>query len=116
MPDSMLARRLGETERQRLLAQHPQWQPLAERDAIRRRFRFESFASAFGFMTAVAIEAERLGHHPEWSNLHDHIDILLTTHDVEGLSQRDAELADRIDGLALRFGLLPDGAEPLDLL
>lgn len=96
--------RLAETERRQLFARHPLWQPLAERDAIRRRFRFADFAEAFGFMSAVAIAAEAIGHRPEWSNLDDQVEILLTTRDIEALSQRDAALAQRIDELALMLG------------
>lgn len=102
--DAPIARRLGEAERRRLFAQHPQWQMMAERDAIRRSFRFADFAEAFGFMSAVAIAAEGIGHHPDWSNIYDRVEIILTTYDVEGLSQRDAALAQRINELALLFG------------
>ncbi len=102
--DRITTRRLGETERQRLLAQHPLWLPLAERDAIRRRFRFADFAEAFGFISAVAIVSEGMDHHPEWSNIFDQVEIVLTTHALDGLSVLDAELARRIDELALLFG------------
>lgn len=96
--------RLAESERRQLFARHPLWQPLAERDAIRRRFRFADFAEAFGFMSAVAIASEAVGHRPEWSNLDDCVEIVLTSRDIEALSPRDAALAQRIDELALLFG------------
>ena len=102
--DLKIARRLSGTERQRLLAEHRLWEQVAERGAIRRSFRFSDFAEAFGFMSAVAITAEGMDHHPEWSNVHGRVEILLSTHDVEGLSQRDVALAQRIDALALLFG------------
>jgi 4a-hydroxytetrahydrobiopterin dehydratase len=66
---------------------------------IRRQFRFDDFATAFAFMTHVAILAEKADHHPEWSNVYNRVDILLTTHDVGGLSQRDIDLATAISGL-----------------
>jgi 4a-hydroxytetrahydrobiopterin dehydratase len=75
-----------------------------DREAITRYLRFASFAEAFGFMSAVAIIADRHGHHPEWSNVYDRVEIVLTTHEAQGLSPRDARLAERIDELALLFG------------
>lgn len=96
--------RLGEAERRQLFARHPLWQPIAEREAIRRCLRFADFAEAFRFMSAVAAAAEAISHYPEWSNLHARVDILLTTHELEGLSQHDAALAQHIDELALLFG------------
>lgn len=98
------ARRLTDRERDALLRRHPMWQLNHEREAITRYLRFDSFAEAFGFMSAVAIIADRLDHHPEWSNVYDRVEIILTTHDADGLSPRDAALAERIDDLALLFG------------
>jgi 4a-hydroxytetrahydrobiopterin dehydratase len=70
-----------------------------EGDAILRDFRFDDFVGAFGFMTAVAMLAERADHHPEWSNVYNRVSIRLTTHDAGGLTQRDLDLAAAIDGL-----------------
>ena len=75
-------------------------------DTLRREFEFEDFAGAFGFMAAVAVAAERLNHHPDWSNSYNRVSISLTSHDVGGLSERDFRLARRID--ALRGGRLGD--------
>lgn len=66
---------------------------------IRRRFEFEDFVHAFSFMTAVALAAERMNHHPDWSNVYNRVDISLSSHDVDGLSERDFKLAGRIDSL-----------------
>jgi 4a-hydroxytetrahydrobiopterin dehydratase len=66
---------------------------------IRRQFRFADFAVAFGFMAHVAILAERADHHPEWFNVYNRVDILLTTHDAGGLSQRDIDLALAINAI-----------------
>jgi 4a-hydroxytetrahydrobiopterin dehydratase len=64
-----------------------------------RSFKFADFVEAFGFMTRVALLAEKADHHPEWSNVYNRVDILLTTHDCDGLSQRDLDLARKIDKL-----------------
>jgi 4a-hydroxytetrahydrobiopterin dehydratase len=64
-----------------------------------RDFRFADFSQAFGFMARVALAAEALGHHPDWSNVWNRVSIALETHDLGGLSTLDLQLADRIDGL-----------------
>lgn len=91
--------KLNSDERSALLAAHPDWTYDESRDAIMRRFIFADFARAFGFMTSVAILAEKMDHHPEWSNVYNRVDILLTTHDADGLSARDAKLAAAIEAL-----------------
>ena len=98
------AYRLSDDECADLLREHPLWSLRHDRKAITRYLRFESFAEAFGFMSAIAIIADRHDHHPEWSNVYDRVEILLTTHDVDGLSSRDIVLAAKIDDLALLFG------------
>jgi len=70
-----------------------------ERDAVRRSFSFKDFVEAFGFMSKVALLAERADHHPEWTNVYNRVEILLTTHDAGGLSRRDIALAEAIDRL-----------------
>jgi 4a-hydroxytetrahydrobiopterin dehydratase len=67
---------------------------------LHREFRFADFSAAFGFMTRVALAAETLGHHPEWSNVWNRVSIDLTTHDTGGLSTLDRDLAARIDRIA----------------
>ena len=78
----------------------PGWADVAGRDAIRREFRFADFNTAFGFMTRVAIAAEKADHHPEWSNVYNRVEIVLTTHDADGVSERDVALATFIDSAA----------------
>ena len=95
-----MVRKLDETERSALLARFPEWTHEPSRDAITRQFKFADFAQAFGFMASVAIIAEKMDHHPEWSNVYNRVDILLTTHDADGLSERDAKLAEAIEALA----------------
>lgn len=95
-----MAQKLDEDARTALLARFPDWAHEPARDAITRRFTFDDFAQAFGFMASVAIIAEKMDHHPEWSNVYNRVDILLTTHDADGLSERDARLAEAIEALA----------------
>ena len=90
---------LTQEQRAAALAELPEWTVVAEPDGISRRFVFGDFVAAFGFMTRVAIVAEKADHHPEWSNVYNRVDIILTTHDAGGLSQRDVDLAHAINGL-----------------
>ena len=76
------------------------WSEVDGRDAIAKKFTFSDFNEAFGFMSRVAIEAERIDHHPEWFNVYNRVDITLSTHDADGLSERDIQLAKWIDGIA----------------
>ncbi len=76
------------------------WAMDAERDAIRKTFVFRNFVQAFGWMTQVAIHAEKLNHHPEWSNVYKTVEVLLWTHDAGGLTELDVKLAKRMDALA----------------
>jgi 4a-hydroxytetrahydrobiopterin dehydratase len=77
----------------------PRWTMVEERDAMRRSFRFADFSEAWGFMSRVALLAEQHGHHPEWSNVWNRVEITLATHDAGGLTERDAALARAIDAL-----------------
>ena len=90
---------LNEAERADALDGLPDWDYHEERDAITRKIMFADFAEAFGFMARVALIAEKMDHHPEWSNVWNRVDILLTTHDAGGLSHRDVELAEAIDAI-----------------
>jgi 4a-hydroxytetrahydrobiopterin dehydratase len=94
-----MVERLSEQARDAALAALTGWQHEPERDAITRRFTFADFNQAFGFMTRVALLAEKADHHPEWSNVWNRVDILLTTHDAGGLSQRDVDMARGIEAL-----------------
>lgn len=76
------------------------WQKVDGRDAITRTFVFANFVAAFGWMTKVALLAEKMNHHPEWSNVYKTVTVTLTTHDVGGLSDLDIALADKMDALA----------------
>lgn len=90
---------LSEAERVEALEGLPDWDHDEARDAITRGFVFADFSEAFAFMTRVALLAEKADHHPEWSNVYNRVDILLTTHDAGGLSARDIDMAQAIDAL-----------------
>lgn len=75
------------------------WAMVDGRDAIHKTYVFKNFVEAFGFMTQAAIWAEKLNHHPEWSNVYKTVEVTLTTHDVGGLSELDGKLAAKLDAL-----------------
>jgi 4a-hydroxytetrahydrobiopterin dehydratase len=75
------------------------WEMVEGRDAIRKRFVFADFTEAFGWMTRAALWAEKWNHHPEWFNVYKTVDVVLSTHDVGGLSALDAKLARKFDSL-----------------
>jgi 4a-hydroxytetrahydrobiopterin dehydratase len=93
----MAAQPLTSADLERLPELLPAWSLLAGK--LHREFRFANFSEAFGFMARVALAAEHLDHHPEWSNVWNRVVIDLTTHDTGGLSNLDLELARRIDAL-----------------
>ncbi|MBW4709455.1 4a-hydroxytetrahydrobiopterin dehydratase [Roseobacter sp. YSTF-M11] len=76
------------------------WHMVDGRDAIQKTFVFTNFIEAFGWMTRVAIWAEKWDHHPEWHNVYKTVDVVLTTHDVDGISALDAKLARKMDSLS----------------
>ncbi|VVE63177.1 4a-hydroxytetrahydrobiopterin dehydratase [Pandoraea captiosa] len=92
--------RLSSEERATLAEVLPEWHQVVGRDAIQRSFTFHDFNEAFGFMTQVALKAETMNHHPEWFNVYNRVDITLSTHDADGLTQRDIDLATAIDQYA----------------
>ena len=81
------------------LAGLTQWKEVPGRDAIQRSLRFADFSQAFAFMTRVALAAEKADHHPEWSNVYNRVDIVLSTHDAGGLSEKDVALARFVDSI-----------------
>ncbi len=90
--------RLTEAEIQKSLAALPGWS--IENGKLHREWRFEDFNAAFGFMTRVALEAERMNHHPEWSNVWNRVVVDLVTHDAGGLTKNDVALAQKMEKLA----------------
>jgi 4a-hydroxytetrahydrobiopterin dehydratase len=111
---------ISAAERARLAQTLPRWRPLcaatpappgggadgSARDALHRELRFTNFSVAFAFMTRVAMAAEALNHHPEWSNVYNRVSITLTTHDAGGLTELDTRLAATVDALAREAGEL----------
>ena len=76
------------------------WAMVDGRDAITKTYQFKNFVEAFGWMTRVALHAEKLNHHPEWSNVYKTVNVTLTTHDTNGLTALDIKLAQKMDALA----------------
>lgn len=96
----MAIAKLTDTERAALAAKLPAWRLVDGRDAIQRSFHFADFKAAFGFMTQVALAAERADHHPEWFNVWNRVEVTLATHDAGGLTALDFELARVMDQIA----------------
>lgn len=92
-----MVEKLSTEARVRFFADHPGWTAVEGRDAATRAFKFNDFNAAFGFMTRVAIAADKADHHPEWSNVYNKVEITLTTHDAGGLTEQDVALADFIE-------------------
>merc|ERR1740130_2557451 len=85
------------------LAAVPEWTECEDRDAIKRSFTFENFEEAWMFMNGVALRAEKADHHPEWFNVYNRVDVLLSTHDAGGLTSKDIKLAKYMDSVASKF-------------
>jgi len=94
-----MVERLDPAARAAALGELAGWSEVSDRDAITRSFKFRNFNEAWGFMSCVALLAEKHDHHPEWSNVYNRVDITLSTHDCGGLSARDVKLAKAIDAL-----------------
>ena len=92
-------KKLSEEDRPLAILELDKWHDEEKRDAISKTFRFKDFNEAFGFMTRIAMEAEKNNHHPEWSNTYNTVSITLTSHDVGGLSDRDLKMARYIDSV-----------------
>ena len=90
--------RLSDAEVSALIAAAPLWVLREDGKALVRTFKFKDFNAAFGFMTRVALYADKADHHPEWFNVYNRVDMTLTTHDADGLSQRDAAMVRAIEG------------------
>lgn len=80
----------------------PGWERHAEKHAIRKSFQFQDFSEAWSFMSRIALTAEKMDHHPEWFNVYNRVDILLTTHDADGISDRDVKMATEIETYTAR--------------
>ncbi len=96
----MTIQKLDPARRAEALAALPAWTNVPGRDAIQRSFTFRDFNAAFGFMSRCALKAEKMDHHPEWFNVYNRVDVVLATHDCNGISARDIELAQFMDAAA----------------
>jgi 4a-hydroxytetrahydrobiopterin dehydratase len=95
-----VAKQLTQAKRDAALAKLRGWHLAEGRDAIQRTFVFKDFNQAFGFMARVALVAEKLDHHPDWSNVYKTVEVTLSTHDAGGLTERDIALAEAMDRIA----------------
>jgi 4a-hydroxytetrahydrobiopterin dehydratase len=95
-----MAQKLGAEARKAALAGLPGWSEVSGRDAIARKFTFSNFNHAFGFMTRVALVAEKMDHHPEWFNVYKTVEVTLSTHDAGGVTELDIKLAEAMDKIA----------------
>lgn len=89
---------LSDEERRKALAELDGWQETPDGRAINKRFKFRSFNEAFAFMTRAALAAEKMDHHPEWSNVYNWVDVKLSTHSAEGVTELDIKLAKKMNG------------------
>jgi 4a-hydroxytetrahydrobiopterin dehydratase len=95
-----MVERLVGAMRQAALAELHGWAEVADRDAIRKSYHFGDFSEAWGFLARVALLAEKMDHHPEIFNVYNRVELVLSTHDAGGLSERDVRLARAIDAIA----------------
>jgi 4a-hydroxytetrahydrobiopterin dehydratase len=99
MEAGMVERLVGAARHTALLTLHG-WVETEDRDAIRKSYHFSDFSEAWGFLSRIALAAEKMDHHPEIFNVYNRVEIILSTHDANGLSERDIRLAQVIDELA----------------
>jgi 4a-hydroxytetrahydrobiopterin dehydratase len=92
-----MSAKLSAAQRTAKLKKLRQWKIVRGRNAITRRFVFQDFNEAFGFMTRVALMAEKIDHHPEWFNVYKTVDVTLSTHDAGGVTDKDIALATFMD-------------------
>ncbi len=92
------------------------WAAVPGQDAIRKIWKFKNFSEAWGFMSRAALAAEKLNHHPEWSNIYNVVDVTLITHDTKGLTELDLELAQAMDRAAGEATVVRDHSEPISCL
>jgi len=95
-----MAEKLEGAARDKALESLNGWSEIADRDAIAKEFKFKDFSEAFGWMTRVALKAEKMDHHPEWLNIWNRVEVTLSTHSAGGLTELDIKLAKKMDRLA----------------
>jgi len=92
--------KLDPATRKQALQQLSHWQEVSGRDAIRREFKFRNFGEAFAFMTRAALLAEKMDHHPEWTNVYNKVEVTLSTHDADGVTEKDLAMARAMETFA----------------
>ena len=92
-----MAEKISTDERSRALAQLDGWEAAKDREAIVKEYRFSNFSQAFAWMTQVALLAEKMDHHPEWTNVYSRVSVALTTHDAGGITRNDLDMAKQMD-------------------
>ncbi len=97
-----MAQKLSAEARSAALGRLQGWGAVSGRDAISKTFTFQNFNEAFGFMTRAALVAEKMDHHPEWSNVYKTVSVTLSTHDAGGVTELDVKLAEAMDNIAGR--------------
>jgi 4a-hydroxytetrahydrobiopterin dehydratase len=102
--EAVMAERLSAEARKSALQGLPGWSEVNGRDAIARTFTFKDFNEAFGFMSRAALVAEKNDHHPEWRNVYRTVEVVLSTHDAAGVTQRDVDLAEAMNAIASQLG------------
>ncbi len=100
-----MVERLSADGRKAALKELAGWHEANGRDAIERTFTFKDFNEAFGFMARVALVAEKRDHHPEWRNVYKTVEVVLSTHDADGVTQKDVDLAKAMDSIARQLGV-----------
>jgi len=102
--EAVMVERLSAEARKSALQGIPGWTEVSGREAIARTFTFKDFNEAFGFMSRAALVAEKNDHHPEWRNVYRTVEVLLSTHDAGGVTQRDIDLAKAMNAIASQLG------------
>ncbi len=100
-----MAERLSADERKQALQDLPGWSEVSGREAVAKTFVFKDFNEAFGFMSRVALVAEKRDHHPEWRNVYKTVDVVLSTHDADGVTALDIDLAKAMNAIAKQLGV-----------
>jgi 4a-hydroxytetrahydrobiopterin dehydratase len=103
--EAIMVEQLSAAARALALKELPGWSEANGGKAIARTFTFRNFSEAFGFMTRAALVAEKNDHHPEWRNVYKTVEVVLSTHDAGGVTQRDIELAKAMNAIAKQFGV-----------
>jgi 4a-hydroxytetrahydrobiopterin dehydratase len=103
--EAIVTERLSAEARKSALKGLPGWKEVEGREAIERTFVFKDFNEAFGFMSRVALVAEKSDHHPEWRNVYKTVEVVLTSHDAGGVTARDVALAKAMNAIAAQLGV-----------